>query len=124
ARRDFPRHCEEHLRRSNPFRRAKEEWIASRSLSSGGASRRPVGSTRATFAYSHAIPRNVVMPGLVPAFAKASPDWHRARRSLLTAEVRLRTKAVGVDGCRASTSLTASRQEERGWPGHRRAEAT
>ena len=38
------RHCEERKRRSNPSRHAKKEWIASRSLSSGGALRRPVGS--------------------------------------------------------------------------------
>jgi hypothetical protein len=37
------RHCEEHLRRSNPVF-AGSDWIASRSLSSGGASRRLVGS--------------------------------------------------------------------------------
>jgi len=42
------------------------------------------------------------MPGLVPTFAKASADWHRARRSL------------GVDGCRASTAYDALRSPQRG----------
>ena len=38
---DYSRHCE----RSEAIHRAtKKEWIASRSLSSGGASRRPGGS--------------------------------------------------------------------------------
>jgi hypothetical protein len=36
------RHCEEHLRRSNPFFRFVARWIASRSLSSGARSRDPV----------------------------------------------------------------------------------
>jgi hypothetical protein len=38
------RHCEERKRRSNPSPSHATLWIASRSLSSGGASRRPVGS--------------------------------------------------------------------------------
>jgi hypothetical protein len=40
----FPtsRHCEEHLRRSNPFFLRAVAWIASRSLSSGAHSRDPV----------------------------------------------------------------------------------
>jgi hypothetical protein len=47
----------------------------------------------------------LVMPGLA-AFAKASAGQHgQPRRSLLTAEVRLRTKAVGVAGIRASIHL-------------------
>jgi hypothetical protein len=38
------RHCEERKRRSNPFFLFAARWIASRSLSSGGALRRPGGS--------------------------------------------------------------------------------
>src|SRR5439155_6539491 len=38
----FARHCEEHLRRSNPFFLYAARWIASRSLSSGAHSRDPL----------------------------------------------------------------------------------
>ena len=42
---------------------------------------------------------------IASAYAKASADWGPTRRSLLTAEVRLLTKAVGEDG--SSLSLLA-----------------
>ena len=48
------RHCEEHLRRSNPFFLCAATWIASRSLSSGARSRDPVARNDGSETYCFA----------------------------------------------------------------------
>src|SRR5260221_7700365 len=74
------------------------------------------GKTRAQrAARSRSCVKNEMSCPDLPAFAKASADQHwTARRSLLTAEVRLPTEAVGVAGIRASIRLRKS-VFRRGW---------
>jgi hypothetical protein len=66
------RHCER--QRSNPFRRAKKDWIASsRSLSSGAHSRDPLAPLRKRFAFVAGNDVGIQLRDLAAGYARVLP---------------------------------------------------
>src|SRR5258708_29232989 len=100
------RHCEEHLRRSNPCFLRAERWVASRSLSSGahsrdavarndGATSRKTSAARvAPAAADRHRPQTPADPRTVLPAPSAIPRTARSRRYSLRPGSRLRH-----DGC-------------------------